>query len=110
MNAALKTTNAKQNATTATAGRKSFDPSLPTNETIREFLLSYYGGGDSGSPSAALVVDLIFEYLELLGQSYRDAPTVMKSWPPSSVRKHVFYPMPFRMENRTFAKTVPGQT
>ena len=89
MNAALKTTNAKQNAT-ATAGRKSFDPSLPTNETIREFLLSYYGGGDSESPSAALVVDLIFEYLVLLGQSYRDAPTVMKSWPPSSVRKRLF--------------------
>ena len=59
-------------------GRKSFDPELSTNDTMREFLVPYY---------TAAAAEFIFEYFDLMAQAYRDAPTANVTWPPNSAAR-----------------------
>lgn len=73
-------------------GRKAFDPTLSTNETIREFLVPYYG------PAAA---DLIFQYYDLLAIAYRDAPTVNATWPPIAHDRGDHHPLNYGLPNST---------
>ena len=83
------------------AGRKSFDPLLSTNDTIREFLQSYYG-------SAA--AELVFQYYDVMSQAYRDAPTVNITWPPAAAARGDHSPLDWGKPNSTAypARTVMG--
>jgi hypothetical protein len=72
-------------------GRKSFDPSLSTNETIREFLVPYYGN--------AAAADLIFKYYDLMAIAYRDAPTVNSTWPPNDRDRGDHHPLDYARPN-----------
>lgn len=73
-------------------GRKTFNPQLSTNDTIKEFLEPYYGK-DAGN--------LVFQYYDLMARAYRDAPTVNVTWPPNAAARGDHHPLDFGKPNST---------